>query len=124
MKRLMILLLVFWGCTVSSVSASNITTQSASWGYQPLHSTRAERPTFQFRSTSTCVSTIGNSVYTPTTDNTTTGVLEKKMRRDGWDEEEPTGPGVGNVDTPVGSPWILLAFALLYFIYKRRIARA
>ena len=44
------------------------------------------------------------------------------IRRDTWDDPDEDDP-VGVVpETPIGEPLILLLFALLFIVYKRRIA--
>jgi hypothetical protein len=46
-------------------------------------------------------------------------------KSDPWDEDEedpvdPTDPEIGVVDTPVGSPLVLLLFAGIYLLYRRK----
>lgn len=120
MKKMMILLLVLWGCMTSSVWAS---TPAKQWGYQPVYAIRAESPTYQFRSTSTCASTLGNSIYVSTDTNTSAGMVGKKIRKNTnpWDITEPP---VGEIDTPVGEPYILLLLAFLWIAYKKKRATA
>ena len=120
-KLLMIIWLVWWGCTLSSAFAYTYPSQPASL------------PAYQFQSTSTCPSVIGASpfvsdaVYAPYS-----GTPASKPRKVGeynpWDEDgdgsldegDPTGQELGQVDTPIGEPLILIAFAFLYLLYRRR----
>ena len=108
-KNLIILFLVFGGCTLSSV-----------WAY-PFTEQPVVSPSYQFQSTSTCISTVGSSSFTTTT------VYEPgcyapshaiRKTTNPWDENgDPTGPPVGQVDTPIDTPQVLLIFALLYCLY-------
>ena len=126
--------------TLSIASAYDRTSPSASWGYQPLpgvasasgmpvngtpvfsgtysatsaQSGSYDKPTYIFRSTSAYrnSSDIGGMRITKSGG----GV----MRTNPWGE--PEGPGVGELEEPVGEPLILLFFALAFlgFRYYRR----
>ena len=132
--------------TLSIASAYDRTSPSASWGYQPLHGSDMSanssvyggtlaggttitgtytpasvqsglfsKPTYQFSST---------SAYLDASNVGGTRILmsEGGMMRSIWDDE-PTGPGQGEIFVPVGEPLVLLAFALLYLaigLFRRR----
>ena len=117
LKKLIILFIISLGYLAASASSYPYTNQTVT------------QPAYQFRSTSTYSSTLGNSSFATTTvyEPGCTSPTMSKVRRDynPWSEEgneegDPTGLGVGNVDTPVGEPLIMLVFALLYVCYKRR----
>ncbi len=135
--------------TQSIASAYDRTSPSASWGYQPLHgsdmsvntsvfggaiaggtqisgtysaaSSRTNaltKPTYQFSSTSPYLnaSNMGGVRITMSGGDV--------MRSDPW-TDEPTGPGVGEVEEPIGEPLVLLFFALAFLgfrYYRRRTA--
>jgi len=116
MKK-MILLLVFCLCTLSPALATR----------------RAELPTYQFQSTSTCSSVVGSSafmtttVYTPYSGAPTCSPRRaKSWEPDDWgdgddwgdpgDDDFPTG--VIPNPTPIGEPLILFLFAMLYVLIR------
>ena len=134
--------------TLSIASAYDRTSPSASWGYQPLHGSTMSvnssvyggtlaggttitgtytpasvqsglfsKPTYQFSST---------SPYLDASNVGGTRILmsEGGMMRSIWDDE-PTGPGIGELEEPVGEPLVLLFFALAFLgfrYYRRRTA--
>lgn len=134
--------------TLSIASAYDRTSPSASWGYQPLHGSTMSvnssvfggtlaggttitgtytpasvqsglfsKPTYQFSST---------SAYLDASNVGGTRILmsEGGMMRSIWDDE-PTGPGQGEIFVPVGEPLVLLFFALAFLgfrYYRRRAA--
>ena len=117
MKKI-IVLFVLWIFTLSFVWATQITTQPATL------------PTYQFRSTSTCQSTVGNSTFTTTTEyapysaspiggprRTTVDPGSSYNDGDEWgdlnDDDLPTGV---LPDTPIGEPLVLLLMAVVYFL--------
>ena len=112
-KNLIILLLVFGGCTLSSV-----------WAY-PFTEQPIVSPSYQFQSTSTCISTVGSSSFTTSTVYepgcyAPTHTMRKTTNP--WDEDgdengDPIGLQIGQVDTPIDTPQVLLIFALLYCLY-------
>ena len=118
MKKLLIILLVFWGCMVSSARASE---QTPRW---------ETMPSFQFQSTATCASAVGSSAFATTTVYEPCCSAPGKPRKSGsynpwdedgngvWDEGDPTGQAIGQVDTPLASPLILLLFAALYLLTR------
>ena len=110
MKKLIIVLFVFLGCTLSSAYA------------YPFDSQKATAPAYTFKSTSTCVSVVGQSSYaSPKVYAPYSGAPYSKPRRtesNPWDEEGgPTGQQVGQVDTPIGEPFVLLLMAGAYFLF-------
>ena len=134
--------------TLSIASAYDRTSPSASWGYQPLHgstmsvnssvfggaiaggtqitgtysaaSSRTNaltKPTYQFSSTSPYLnaSNMGGVRITMSGGDV--------MRSDPWGE--PDGPGIGELEEPIGEPLVLLFFALAFLgfrYYRRRAA--
>ena len=119
MKKLMILLLVLWGC-ISTASAYPQNKQSASWGYQPIYTTQqtpiAGTPTYQFRSTSAYIATKANASGGWSTYNAGLRTLDSDPTVNEEEEDE-----IGVIpDIPVGSPLVLLAFAALYILYRIR----
>ena len=128
-RKLMILLFVFWGCLLSSAWAFE---QSVQW---------ATRPSYQFQSTSSCMSVVGSSsfaaptIYAPCC-NAPTSKPRRSETYNPWDEDgdgytdpwgednDPSGQAIGQVDTPIGSPWILLVLAAGYLIIRRKKERA
>lgn len=77
-------------------------------------------PAARFHSTSSYTPVVGTTSYTsevyePGADAPHSGMY-KAAAKSPWDK--PTGPGVGEMDTPVGEPLILLVFALLYLLGK------
>lgn len=117
MMKKMILLLVFWGCALSSAWALDMNTQKNS-----------TFPAYQFQSTSTCSSVVGNSSFASTTVYApcSSAPSSKPRRSEGnynpWDdsgddEGNPSGQGVGEVDTPIGEPFVLLLMAGAYFLF-------
>ena len=80
-----------------------------------LHA-QATLPTYQFRSTSAYTMTMNTTVYEPGLESPS--YTAKAPRKTSIWDEEPDGDEIAVVDTPVGEPLILLAFILLYLIYK------
>ena len=112
MKKVLILLIVLWGCVTSSAFAFTNSTQPATL------------PSYQFRSTSTCQSVIGQSALAPSVSYVpgSTTQTHSPYRAKKWDDpdEDPMG------EIPIGSPWILLVLAVLYALlryYKPRLAK-
>lgn len=105
---------------IGSASATYAqTTPPAAWRTTPTLSTDMQ-PAYQFRSTSAYNPTVNVSVYTP--GSSSPAPARGPRRSESYDPfAEPTddSEGVGNVDTPVGEPLILLVFAFLYLIGKR-----
>ena len=112
MKKL-IVLLVFW-----------IGTLSSAWATQ-----HATFPAYQFQSTSTCPSVVGQSAYTTTSVQAPYSIRPGSVirRTESWSpgswEDDGDGwgdPGSGTLptgvipDVPVGEPFVLLLMALLY----------
>ena len=123
--------------TQSIASAYERTSPSASWGYQPLQTSSsttgytasyggtmttgrmAERPTFHFQSTSILIS---HSDMEPMQMMGGNALLSSI-----WDDE-PTGPGTGEVepeDMPVGdTPWLFLLLLIAgYLTYRQEQAK-
>ena len=88
--------------------------------------TQTNLPTYNFRSTSAYAPMVGTSTYTVQVYAPGASSPMRGPRREGeynpWDEEyddegNPGGLPVGQMETPVGEPLILLVFALLYFFF-------
>lgn len=76
----------------------------------------ATPPSYQFRSTSSCTSVVGASaIYQP--EVTPAFSAPSRPRRSGWgDPESENEQELGQVDTPIGEPIVLLLMALLYAV--------
>lgn len=109
-------LIVLW-LLVGSQSAVYVcaqTTPPSAWRTTPTLSTDI-KPAFEFRSTSAYTPTMNTTVYSPGCSSPS--YAPGRMRR-GMDDEDPEGDEVGQINTPVGEPLILLVFALLYLLGK------
>jgi len=109
-------LLVLW-LLVSSESVAYVCAQAtppSAWRTTPTLSTDI-KPAFEFRSTSAYTPTMNTTVYSPGCSSPS--YAPGRMRR-GMDDEDPEGDEVGQINTPVGEPLILLVFALLYLLGK------
>lgn len=110
---------------VSSYGSSVTSRASADNPYIP--SGKLKNPNYRFRSTSVYLSGTGNGSFTPLADDPSSGVasLPKKAKKsdpwDEWGEDTPGGNEVGVVDdpAPLGEPFILLAMALAFILYKK-----
>ena len=112
MMKKMLLLLVFWGCTLSSAWALDMNTQQNS-----------TFPSYQFQSTSSYTLVVGHTSYTADPYNPSQASGPARARKgDPWDDTDPSGLGVGEVDdpAPIGEPWVLLLMAVLYIFYTKR----
>ena len=113
-KKLIVLLFVFWGCLLSSPVAFAQSGQIST------------PPAYQFQSTSTCPSAVGQSsfatsrVYEPGC----SAPMSPPRRKDAWNpwgeegEGDPTDEGIGLVNTPIGSPLVLLMMAMIYLFVR------
>ena len=126
-----ILAIILLGLTVLSPAyAYTPSYQAASWSaansvssgsYRPVYGTSssaATAPQYQFQSTSSFSSIVNSSAYheiSANMFNDRTPSSGPVILRDIWDEE-PSGDPVGA--TPLGEPFILLAFALLYALIR------
>ena len=113
--RYLLTVWLLWSCAASGFAIPSSTSSNASWGYRPLYETSSS-PSYQFRSTSTCASAVGHTRYSAA-DVTVCGNKHNGPRKSPWDEdpsEDDLPIGVVPPPTPVGSPLILLLFALLY----------
>ena len=111
-------LLALW-ILIGSETAAYAYTQAAppsAWRTTPTLSTDMQ-PAYQFRSTSSYTPTMNTTVYTPGSSFPTGG--PNRVRK-GMDDEDPDGPEIGLVDTPIGEPLILLLFAMLYMLIGKR----
>lgn len=131
--------------TLSIASAYDRTSPSASWGYQPLHGSTMSVNSSVYRGTIAGGTTI-TGTYTPA--SVRSGLVSKPtyqfsstspylnasnmggvritmfggdvMRSDPFGE--PEGPGIGEMEEPIGEPLVMLFFALAFlgFRYYRR----
>jgi len=107
-------------CITSGVYAYQPVSQPSSWRSTPTMSSDVQ-PNYQFRSTSTYKPIVGQTPYVSRT--TYSPGASRPRRNNPWDDSgDPTGQGVGNVDTPIGDiPYILMAvMAGIYVIWKKK----
>ena len=103
---------------IGSASATYAqTTPPAAWRTTPTLSTDMQ-PAYQFRSTSAYNPTVNVTVYTPGC-SSPAPAGPKRAKKDFWDEE-PDGDEIAYINTPVGEPFILLLFAMLYMLIGKR----
>ena len=102
------------------------TTYSATYGSQASSSGSCV-PHYHFQSTSSFSSIVNTAAYNDISaymfnDRTPTS-SGPVILRDGWGR--PGGEGVGEIpdEQPIGEPFILLVFALLYVLFRRIRAR-
>ena len=122
-RRHMILwLMAIWMlCSIPSVHAVSPASQPSAW--QTTYTLSDDiYPSYEFYSTSSIAPVVGSTsyhsgpCYAP-------GAGHGGIRRDSWDGPGDDDDPVGVLpETPVGEPLILLLFALLFIVYKRRIA--
>lgn len=114
--------------------------QPSAWTTTPQTS-KDVRPSYQFRSTSTYTSVVGdkNIFFTSKQEDNTPAIIgnipypsmayttsgsrplyagPKRAYRGGMDDDDPEGDPMGSFDTPVGEPWLLLLMALVFLIAK------
>ena len=107
---------------IGSASAYAQTTPPAAWRTTPTLSTDMQ-PAYQFRSTSAYNPTVNVTVYTPGC-SSPASAGPKRAKKDIWDdnddEGDPNGDAIGTINTPVGEPFILLLFAMLYILIGKR----
>lgn len=134
-----ILAIILLGLTVLSPAyAYTPSSQASSWSaansvssgtYRPVYGTSssaASAPQYQFQSTSSFSSIVNSAAYNEIpaymfNDNTPSSRGPIILRGDSWDdpnEEEDLPTGVIPDPTPLGEPFILLAFALLYALIR------
>ena len=115
MKKLMILLFVLWGLSISTAFAYPQDRKS-DWGYQPLYTTQTNvtvsAPAYQFRTTSAYLAAGTNASDAWTTHKIG---LRKTTTVGGSLDEEEDDP-IGVVPNPLGTPLVLLLFAALYLL--------
>lgn len=115
--------LIMAGTIMSPVRAYTYATQPSAWRTTPTLS-QDIAPSCTFRSTSSFTPVMGTSAYSSEvyTPGAGSPFGPRRSESNPWDEEEgdPTGPEVGQVDTPVGSPLVLLLFAVLFIVLKRK----
>ncbi len=128
--------LVFVVWTGVSAYAFPQSKQPSAWTTTPQTS-KDVRPSYQFRSTSTYTSVVGdkNIFFTSKQEDNTPAIIGNipypsmayttsgsrplysgpNYARRSWDEE---GEEIGLINTPVGEPWVLLLMALVFLIAK------
>ena len=107
-KKLIILFLIIWGCM--SAFAQNYG-QTAPWGTPP---------SYQFQSTSTCATTVGNSTMTSTVSDPFSVTPSGSGPRRAWGKPDDGDSGIGELPdpAPVGEPLVLLLFAAGYILFR------
>ena len=108
-RRLLLACIMLWGLLVPSAFAAVQLTPVA----EPF-------APGQFRSTSTCPSVVGKSVYTPVVTAPYSESPYYSPVRRAWGDPEGYDPAIGEVDdpAPMGEPLILLAMACLYALWR------
>ena len=91
----------------------------ASWSATPTFSSDRQL-NYQFRSTSSYTPTMHTTVYQPGLSSPTYAPIGPRLTGS-WDDE-PDGEELGQVNTPVGEPLVLLLFAALFLfrMYRKR----
>lgn len=109
-------LLALWllmSCGEGMYAYTPVTPPSA-WRTTPTLSADI-RPAYQFQSTSAYTPMMNTTVYSPGCSSPSQGPYRVTGSMDD-EEEDPDGDPMGTIYTPVGEPYILLIFALLYVI--------
>ena len=111
---LLVAWLLLWGGLLVPARAYQEATLPQSWQRTPVMSEDV-RPAYEFRSTSSYMATTGRGSAAPIG----AAYSSRPRRSSPWDEPgddngDPNGQGIGNVDTPVGEPLVLLVLALAY----------
>ena len=111
---LLVAWLLLWGGLLVPARAYQEATLPQSWQRTPVLSEDV-RPAYEFRSTSSYMATTGRESAAPIS----APYSSRPRRSSPWDEPgdgegNPSGQGLGNVDTPVGSPMVLLLLAMVY----------
>lgn len=136
-----IYILVFAIWTGVSAYAFPQAKQTSTWSITPKTS-KDVRPSYQFRSTSTYTSVVGdkNIFFTSKQEDNTPAIIgnipypsmayttsgsrplyagpKRAYRGMDDDDDDPEGDPMGSFDTPVGEPWLLLLMALVFLIAK------
>ena len=110
-------LFALWILIGSASVVSAQTTPPAAWRTTPTLSTDMQ-PAYQFRSTSAYTPTVNVTVYTPGC-SSPAPAGPKRAKKDIWDGE-PDEEETGLVNTPVGEPFLLLLFAMLYMLIGKQ----
>lgn len=111
-RRVMLMVLLM--SAVLSAHAYQPAAAPAAWRTTP---TMSECPAYQFRSTSSFTPIVGQRSYTATeVYSPVSGPY--KVKKD-WEDEEDQDP-VGQWDTPVGEPLIMLVMAVALLLVKVR----
>lgn len=122
-KNIILWLIAVWMlCGIPSVHAVSQASQPSAW--QTTFTLSDDiYPSYEFYSTSSITPVVGSTsyhsgpCYAP-------GAGHGGIRRDtwGWDDPDEEDQPIGQRPVvPVGEPLILLLFALLFIVYKRRI---
>ena len=117
---------VYRGKTVFTVNFSDATLHTVgatggggggAYGGSTGSGGRGATPSYSFKTTSAYVPTVSTSVRP--IDESNTLPSRNKIRRSPWDDPEDDPIGVLPNETPVGSPLVLLLFAMVYLVYRR-----
>lgn len=90
-------------------------TMPAAWSTTPTLSGDVQ-PSYQFQSTSSYTITTNPMVYEPEASSPSPSV--RCARRSVWDDPDDDTE-IGQVNTPIGEPLVLLLFALLYMLKRQ-----
>lgn len=117
-KWLITLWLVMLGAIGSPALAYQQAKLPASWSTTPTFSSDRQL-NYQFRSTSSYTPTMHTTVYQPGLSSPTYSPIGPR-RTGSWDD--PDDEELGQVNTPVGEPLVLLLFAALFLfrMYRKR----
>ena len=110
-------------CGIPSVHAVSPASQPSAWQTTVTLSNDIY-PSYEFYSTSSITPIVGSTSY-HSEPCYAPGAGHGGIRRDtwGWDDPDEDDQPIGQKPVvPVGEPLILLLFALLFIVYKRRIA--
>ncbi len=109
----------FWLMACAAPLAAGIYNQPAqpsAWQTNPTMSNDI-RPRYEFHSSSAFTPVVGTTSYTAELTAPGAYAPQNNMLRKGpWDR--PTDPPIGQLDTPVGEPLILLVLAMLYLAWR------
>ncbi len=92
-------------------------TMPAAWSTTPTLSGDVQ-PSYQFQSTSSYTLTTNTTVYEPGACSPSPSPSVRCARRSVWDDPDDDTE-IGQVNTPIGEPLVLLLFALLYMLKRQ-----
>ena len=121
MKRWVIAMLLCGLCHMGAFAYGyDQNTQSKNWGYQPVYNSSSSAPTYQFRTTSAYINTIGESRSAGFA-ATNSGPRRSSSSPWEWSEDDNA---IGEVPDPVpvgDTPWwLMLLLAAGYVAFRSR----